>query len=143
MDYRKITDKTSNQYRLIWSDQINLNDKGFLVYDNKWIGVAMGSYFGEIGERFLVWLDGKPEPLKLIIVERKADKHTCENNFMAANNDVIEFVIDSKAEYMRQNTHENGLVWSGNFNNCPEFSGNILKIEKVIDVEKPMQKGLP
>ena len=132
MDYRKISSKSSLQYQYIWSDAITVDDKGFLVTEDGFIGVALGTYFGPVGTKYIFTLDTGIE-LKVVKVEVKSDKHTCENNYKAGSNDVIEFVIDTKAQYMRDNVWGNGLIFQGNFNNCPDFEGNIVKIEEVIE----------
>lgn len=134
MDYRKITDETSPQWEYIYSDAITVDEKGFLVTEDNFVGVALGSYFGPIGEKYQITLDSGIV-LNVVKVEEKADMHTCEHNVMAGCNDVIEFVIDTQAEYMQNNVWDNGYIWQGNFNNCPDFTGDIQKIEKVIGYE--------
>lgn len=131
MDYRKITNQNSNQYKLIHSDEMSVDERGFLVDADGYIGVALGSYFGEIGSRFEITLD-TGVVLKVIKVEEKSDLHTCENNFMGSSGDVIEFVIDTQKLFMQSNKWRNGYIFSGDFNNCYEFTGNIVEIEKVI-----------
>lgn len=130
MDYRKITNKHSTQYKYIHSDEITITEDGFLQTADGYTGAALGSYFGPIGSKYIFTLDSGIV-LKLVKVEAKSDAHTCAANFAAGSNDVIELVIDTAAEYMQANVYSNGLVWQGNFNNCPEFTGNIVKIEKV------------
>lgn len=131
MDYRTITNKDSNQWKYIHSDAISLDDKGFLVTEDGYIGVALGSYFGPVGSKYIFELDTGIE-LKVVKIECKSDKHTCKNNYKAGCNDVIEFVIDTKAAYMRENVWGNGLIFQGNFNNCEDFRGNIVGIKEVI-----------
>ncbi len=133
MCYRKITDKTSRQYEYIYnSGEITVNDNGFLVTDDRYIGVAMGSYFGDIGSKYIMYLDNG-KIIKVVKVEAKADDDTCNNGFMGAvNNDVIEFVVDSQSPYMQRRKRSNGLIYGGNFNNYYEFNGNIISIRKVI-----------
>lgn len=132
MDYRKITDRTSAQYKLIHSDKIFVNKKGFLQTSDGFIGVAMGSYFGDIGSKFIVKLSTGKE-LKLIKVERKADIHTDSYNFKGNQNfDIIEFVIDTKTIYMKQNIYDNNFIFGGNFNNCNDYKGTIIEIKKVL-----------
>ena len=132
MDYHFITCKSSPQYKYIYSDAITVDDKGFLVTEDGYIGVALGTYFGPVGTKYIFTLDTGIE-LKLVKVEVKSDKHTCENNYKAGSNDVIEFVIDTKTQYMQDNIWSNGLIFQGNFNNCEDFKGNIIKIEEVIE----------
>lgn len=132
MDYRKITNRDTAQWRYIYSDAISVNDKGFLVTEDGYIGVALGTYFGPVGTKYIFTLDTGIE-LKVVKVEVKSDKHTCKHNYKAGSNDVIEFVIDTKAQYMQDNIWGNGLIFQGNFNNCEDFKGNIIKIQEVIE----------
>lgn len=140
MSYKSITSKSSLQYKYIHSDAIILDDRGFLMSSDGegYYGVALGSYFGEIGSRYIFTLqrpDGSTHELKVVKVEAKSDKHTCEHNYKAGSNDVIEFVIDTKTAYMQQNIWGNGLIFQGNFNNCEDFNGNIVGIKEVINDE--------
>lgn len=131
MDYRKITNRDTAQWQYIYSDAISVDDRGFLVTEDGYIGVALGTYFGPVGTKYIFELDTGIE-LKVVKVEVKSDKHTCKNNYKAGCGDVIEFVIDTKADYMRQNIWGNGLIFQGNFNNCEDFKGNIVGIKEVI-----------
>lgn len=111
------------------------NDTGFVMID-EYYGVAMGSYFDgdSIGTKYLITLDTNIQ-FKVVKVELKADKDTCNKQFVASSNDVIEFVIDLNQPYMQNNIGTNGLVFNGNFNNCELFKGNIIKIDKIIERE--------
>ena len=133
MDYRTITDKTSLQYFLInESSIVYISEEGFLKTDDGYIGVAMGSGFGDICSRFIVTLDTGIVK-KLIKVENKADRDTCQSNMYDKANGIFELVVDSKTEYMQRHIGENGLVFNGDFNNCEDFKGKIIKIERVIE----------
>lgn len=135
MDYKMITDTSSPQHQFIYnSGEVYIADDGFIrTLDNQYIGVALGSYFGDIGTRYVFTLDTGVE-LKIIKIEEKADIHTCDNNYMQKyDGSIIEFVVDSnKMNYARG---ENSLLYNGNFNNNEWLKGNIIKIEKVIDME--------
>lgn len=132
MDYRAITAKNSAQYRIIHSDRIEICKDGFLRDEDGFIGVAMGSYFGSVGERYICYLDNGKE-IKVIKVEEKANQHTNNGFCGSANNDIIEFVIDTKADWMRKNRSGNGYIFSGNFNHYSEFNGKIVRIDKVVE----------
>lgn len=132
MDYRKITNRNTAQWRYIYSDAITVDDKGFLITEDGYIGVALGTYFGPVGTKYIFTLD-TGVVLKVVKVEVKSDKHTCVNNYKAGSNDVIEFVIDTKAQYMQDNIWGNGLIFQGNFNNCEDFEGHIIRIQEVIE----------
>lgn len=132
MDYRKITNKSSKQYKLIHSENIFVNKKGFLQTNDGFIGVAMGSYFGDIGSKFIIELSTGKQ-IKVIKVERKADIHTDFRNFAGSDNlDIIEFVVDTKKQFMLNNIGNNKFIFNGNFNNCNMFNGKIISIKKIL-----------
>lgn len=149
MSVSKITDKTSPQWELLTSldcitikdGKLRVNNEDFngFIYDNskQYIGVAMGSFFGEIGDKFIITLYDEErqqeKEIKVFKVERKADKDTCQYNIVAGSNDIIEFVIDETRDFMKENIAENGYIFSGNFNNYEPFRGEIIKIEKVVE----------
>ena len=137
MCYTKITNKDSAQYQYInESGEIKVDENGFLITADGYIGVAMGSYFGEIGSKYIVYLDSgnnNTRFIKVIKVEAKADSDTDSFNFMGnTNNDIIEFVVDTNSEYMQNRIWQNGYIFGGNFNNYYKFNGNVNKIIKVI-----------
>lgn len=134
MSVYAITDTASRQYEYI-SEEITIDARGFLQDAEGYYGVALGSYFGEIGSRYIFTLDTGIE-LPVVKVEEKSDAHTIDGYYHAEDGSVIEFVIDTETEYMKQNIHGNRLIFSGNFNNSPEFAGNIQKIEKISQKEK-------
>jgi hypothetical protein len=101
---------------------------GFLYDGHGFIGVALGSYFGEIGSRYIFTLD-TGITLKVIKVEAKSDRHTYDGCQQRWDKSVIEFVIDLQTNVY--GVGGNGLVLNGNFNNHPDFKGKIIKIEKV------------
>lgn len=145
MDISKITNKNSPQWKLLSQlkcvnvdNKLSLNSKsGFIVVDKEYIGVAMGSFFDgkELGIKYHLTLD-TGEILKVIKVELKDDRDTCELKMRSYANDIIEFVIDSNRPFMQENIGSNGLIFNGNFNNYEKFKGNIIKIEKVIESER-------
>lgn len=129
MDYRKITSKTSKQYKYIQAN-MKVNDKGFLVDEEGYIGIALGSYFGDIGSKYIITLSGG-QALKVVKIEAKADIHTnngCEQKW---DKSVIEFVIDTDVASKHFGISSNGYIMNGNFNK--HFKGTIEKIEVVID----------
>lgn len=126
-----ITNTSSKQYKYIHeSGEITIDERGFLRDSEGYYGVALGSYFGTIGSRYIFTLDTGIE-LPLVKVEAKADAHTIDGFYQKYDGSVIEFVIEAEADYMKENVHPNGYIFSGNFNNSPEFNGRIVKIEKV------------
>ena len=150
MDYRAITSRSSKQYKFIHEYMIVDEDSGFLYDEEGFIGVALGSFYGAIGDRYYITLDSGIV-LPLIKIEEKADKDTVNGCAHTSDSSVIEFVIDTEyaAESEYFNIRGNGLIMSGNYNNYKLFKGKIDKIEKVTDelndnyveyVEKDMEE---
>jgi hypothetical protein len=100
---------------------------GFLYDKDGFIGVALGSSFGNIGDRFIFTLDSGVE-LKLIKIERKADKHTFNGCEQRWDKSVIEFVIDPATNLIPRAS--NGYIAQGNFNNLEQFRGRITRVRK-------------
>lgn len=133
MCYSKITNTKSKQYRMIHeSGEITIDERGYLRNEDGFYGVALGSYFGPVGCRYAFTLD-TGIVLHVVKVEEKADEDTIDGYSHKIDGSVIEFVVDTSAEYMQENVWGNGLIFSGNFNNNPEFKGSIVKIERVVD----------
>ena len=129
MDYKKITNKASIQYRYIQDNMVVRYD-GHLIDEEDYIGVALGSYFGKIGTRYIITLSSGQQ-LKVIKVEAKDDKHTFKGCQQRWDKSVIEFVVDVDKAGKYYGIASNGYVNSGNFNNLDQFKGNIIKIEEV------------
>ena len=132
MDYRCITNKASDQYKLqlsAWTD-----DMGLRRVDDYYL-VAMGTYYSDnIGDKFRITLEGD-KTFDVMIGDIKADIHTDKNNmyspvynsdgsFKSAN--VIEFIID------KQVISKKVKLW-GDVSAYDEFAGNIVKIERISD----------
>ena len=93
MDYRMITSKTSDQYKFI---QENMEVRNGLLFDQEgYIGVALGTWFGEIGTRWVFELSSG-EVLYTVKVEHKDDKHTINGCEHTNDRSVIEFVVDTE-----------------------------------------------
>lgn len=133
MDYRMTTVVSSRQYQFMRNELTIDEETGFLYDKDGFIAVALGSYFGEIGDRFYFTLDSGIV-LPLVKAEEKADKDTDETGcYHLIDSSIIEFVIDGDCarEYFWHN--DNGLVLNGNYNNYSLFKGEIAKVEKVLD----------
>lgn len=125
MDYRAITDKSSNQYRYIQA-HMTVGADGFLYDKDGSIGVALGSHFGPIGSKWEIVLD-TGITFKAVKIDEKADRHVYNGCQHKQDGSVIEFVIDSR----KFEKASNGYVWQGNFNNNPDFKGKISAMYKV------------
>ncbi len=125
MDYKAITMVGSKQYQYI---QNNMYISNGLLYDDEHIGVALGSWWGDIGSKWTIELD-TGIILKVVKVDEKADAHTYNGCQHRNDTSVIEFVIDSNT-VPSEWWGANGLVFNGNFNNSEMFNGNILRVSR-------------
>jgi hypothetical protein len=129
MSYKAITAKASNQYIYI-QEYMTVNEKGLLVDDDGFIGVALGSYFGGIGSKYKITLD-TGNIIYIVKIEAKDDDHTNNGCDQKWDGSVIEFVIDTEIAGEYYGVESNGFVAHGNFNNIEEFNGNITRIEVI------------
>ena len=132
MDYRATTARDSKQYWFI-HDQMTVDEKtGFLYDEYGFIGVALGSFYGEIGDRYYFTLE-TGVVLPLVKCEEKSDSDTdITGCFHTSDNSVIEFVIDKDCALSYFGRLSNDYVLNGNYNNYSLFSGRIAKVEKVL-----------
>ena len=132
MDYRLIDDRTSRQYQYI-NENMTVDETTGLLHDEQgFIGVALGSYYGEIGTRYYFTLDSGIV-LPLVKIEEKSDNHTVKGCYHASDKSVIEFVIDIKIAKEFFKDKENNVIKTGNFNDDENFAGKILAVEKLIE----------
>ena len=133
MDYRMTTVVSSRQYQFIHNCLTVDKNTGFLYDSEGFIAVALGSYYGEIGDRYYFTLESGVV-LPLVKAEEKADVDTDSRGcYHTIDRSVIEFVIDDDYAKAYFNSLSNGLVLDGNYNNYPLFNGDIVKVEKVLD----------
>ncbi len=133
MSYSAVTDTRSKQYKII-NNEMTVQENGLLVDEHGFIGVALGSYYGDLGSRYLITLENG-ETIPVIKVDAKSDSHTINGCYQMYDNSVIEFVIDVEKAGNHFGNGGNGLVVNGNFNNIEEFNGAITKIERVTIIE--------
>lgn len=124
MDYKCITSPSSRQYKLIYSDSIQVCSDG-LLRSGEYIGVALGSKFGVIGDKFLITLNTSKQ-FKAIKIDEKADIHTVDGCHHASDGSLIEFVIDTD---LAKQTYSNAILM-GDFNYIDLFNGKVVKIER-------------
>ncbi len=133
MDYRMTTLVSSRQYQFLNYECTVDKETGFLYDDEGFIAVALGSYYGEIGDRFYFTLDSGVV-LPLVKGEEKDDGDTNPTNcFQKWDGSVIEFVISDEYAANYFGANGNGYVLDGNYNNYSLFEGSIAKVEKVLD----------
>ena len=133
MDYRSTTVRSSRQYQFIHNELTVDENTGFLYDVDGFIGVALGSFYGEIGDRFYFTLDSGVV-LPLVKCEEKSDGDTDSKGcYHLGDNSVIEFVIDKNYALNYFGRLSNNYVLNGNYNNYDLFHGSIVKVEKVLD----------
>ena len=94
MDYRKITDKNSKQWKL--QEQAWTEGRGFRKIGEHFL-VAVGTFYAdEVGKELLIeFEDG--ERIKAIVGDIKQDKHTDPmNQYVPVNGNIVEFIVDTK-----------------------------------------------
>lgn len=125
MDYRKIKDKTSKQWNL--QQLATTNEKGFRVFNGRYL-VAVGSYYAtEIGKELKITLDNG-FVFYAMVGDIKMDIHTDANNqYVPINGGIVEFIVDiDKLDPITKKL--------GDVSNLG-FEGKIVKIEEVISFE--------
>lgn len=127
--YKAITSTSSKQYQFI-KEHMHVDPSGLLVDKDGFFGVALGSYYGVIGDRFYFTLDSGIV-LPVVKIDEKADKDVINGCAHDSDGSVIELVIDTELASSYFGRWGNNLVLSGNFNNNKYFNGHIEKVEKV------------
>ncbi len=95
MSYKAVTSTRSRQYRFIHSEMTVDEVTGLLYDEDGFIGVALGSNFGEIGTRYYFTLD-TGIVLPVVKVDAKASVDAPNGCSHSKDASVIEFVIDSE-----------------------------------------------
>lgn len=125
-DWSCITMTGSKQWELLHNTSVAVCEDGMLRDDEGYICAALGSYFGEIGSRWIFILENGNQ-IPVIKCDEKADSHTLdERHTVGINTDIIEFYIDVATHRVLGNVKGNGFVWWGNFNNCSEYAGTVV-----------------
>ena len=133
MDYRMTTLVSSRQYQFLNYECTVDKETGFLYDEEGFIAVALGSYYGEIGDRYYFTLDSGIV-LPLVKGEEKDDGDTDSTNcFQKWDGSVIEFVISDEYAASYFGANGNGYVLNGNYNNYSLFEGSFVKVEKVLN----------
>ncbi len=136
MDYRAVTARDSIQYWFIRERMTVDEETGFLYDEDGFIGVALGSYYGVIGDRYYFTLD-TGVILPVVKIDEKADVDTDASGcYHVEDGSVIEFVIDKNVANEYYGYYGNGLVLSGNFSNYELYRGSIVAVEKVTGERK-------
>lgn len=91
MDWECITNTRSVQWQL--QQDAETNENGLRIYDDCYM-VAMGTYYGTVGDRFTVTFDTGIE-IDVIMGDVKDDRHTDKTNrYVPCNGNMLEFIVD-------------------------------------------------
>lgn len=91
MDGAKVTDKTSDAYKLI--SKLSIEDGHYR--DGEYVAIALASFYGNVGDKFRITLSSG-QVFYGIMVDTKQDIHVDENYSHITDGSVIEFVVDTK-----------------------------------------------
>lgn len=96
MDYRAITNKSSEQYKMQQREDVYTDEEGFRMIGDKFI-VAVGTYYAkEVGVELAIELSSGTV-FEAVVGDIKDDKHTDSTNRQhKIDNSVIEFIVDVK-----------------------------------------------
>ena len=135
MDYRAITCKESPQYKYIkkwgWCDSngfMRANGEKDLGIPEDYYMIALGSYYGTtIGTKYKITTD-TGNIFYGVLCDQKDNKHTNSTHQYAGNNDVVEFIVDTKK--LRSDVKKMGSA-----NVYIPLNGKISSIEKIEFIE--------
>lgn len=120
MDYRALTDTSSTQYEM--QQGAYTDDNGLRKIDEHFC-VAMGTYYGELGDILQIETD-EGATWTVILSDIKSDVHTdSTHRYTTANNCMMEFIVDTSA--MDYEIKQSGTV------NALGFQGKICKVTKL------------
>lgn len=126
MDYRHITDTSSEQYKL--QEQSYTDEYGYRRVNDYYV-IALGSAYGtKIGTKYLITLDtGLVFPV--VLGDCKADIHTDPSNkYIPHNGNIAEFIVDTQK--LEQMAKTMGDVSYGG------FEGSIVGIERISSIDE-------
>lgn len=96
------------------------DENGLYKIDNYYC-VAMGSYYGQVGDKHTITLDNG-NTFQVILCDIKSDKHTDNNNqYTVSSNCMVEFIVDKISL-------NSNVKYSGNVSSLPFFNGKIINI---------------
>lgn len=145
MDYKMVTDTSSNSYQTLNSEKLYIDDNGLCRYsvdDDQFTidgkddyVIALGTYYkekGKTGQRYLIHTTGGY--YTAIAGEEKADEHTDEYHMFVRHGEngqyagMIEFLVDT--DYLDSDIRAMGTVTA-----CddPVLQGEILGIFQIVE----------
>lgn len=131
MDYRCITDTSSPQYQYIsrwgWSDWdgfMRCDAERDLGIESDYYLIAMGSYYGTgIGTKYRITTD-TGNVFYGVLADQKSDADTDSTHRYSYNNDVIEFLVDTRR-------FDSTVKLFGSANVYMPLNGKIASIERI------------
>ena len=120
-----MTDKTSSSYKLI--QKLTKSKDGLLRDKDGYIAVALGNYYGKVGDRFIIKLSTNKE-VKVIKSDTKANKDTTNKCYHNSDGSMVELIVDNN----RIKTYYPMAYKMGNFNYSDIFNGEITQVYKVL-----------
>lgn len=131
MDYRAITNINSPQYKFLqqwaWADYEGFmrcnGEKDLGVEDNYYL-IALGSYYGAtIGTKYRITTN-TGRVFYGVLADCKADIHTNSTNQYGRNNDIVEFLVDTRSL-------NKSVRYHGTANVYVPLNGSVAKIERI------------
>lgn len=120
MDYRSLTDTSSKQYEM---QQEAYTDANGLRKIDEHFCVAMGTYYGEVGDILYIETD-EGASWTVILSDIKSDVHTdSTHRYTVSNNCMMEFIVDTYN--LASDVELLGTV------NSLGFQGKICKVTKI------------
>ena len=129
MSYKAVTNTRSKQYNIIHNQLTVDKNTGILYDDYGYLAVALGSFYGKLGDRFIFELSNGNE-LPVIKADEKSNNDTINGCYHKSDSSVIEFIIDTNIA-KKYFGSTNGYVSNGNFNNVSIFKGHIVSVKQV------------
>lgn len=122
MDYKCIK-KDCKQGNIVYGENAWTDEDG-LRKSGEYYCVALGSYYGNIGDKFIIETK-KGNKYKIIKADEKANKHTdSSNRYTLSNGCMMEWIVEI-------NKLDKFVKSSGNIDNITKVSGAIIKITKI------------
>lgn len=120
MDYRCITDRSSDQWKM--QQKAITYKNGIRMYDGKFM-VALGTYFTDrCGKSFRITLDSGIS-FDVIVGDIKDNRHTDKTHSYTLGGNVIEFIVDTR-KISRESRIRGDMSFSG-------FYGEIVSIKEI------------
>lgn len=127
MDGSTVTDTNSAQYQLL--STMHINEKGHYETDDGYIAIALGSYYGPVGTKYIVELN-TGITFKAIKADQKSDEHVYNGCQHRIDGSMLEFILDTEVAGNYFGI-KNGYVCGGNLNNSLDYNGAITSIKRV------------